>query len=59
MTYISNVEDLLYDIYNDGVYDEVLELTSKLSETEKYRYSEFGTRLKVAYEKVVANNGKQ
>ena len=59
MTYVADVEDLLYEIYNAGVYDEVLELTSKLTETDKYRHTEFSTRLKVAYEKVVANNGKQ
>ena len=58
MSYVSDVEDLLYEIYYSGLYDQVLELTGELTETDKYRHTEFGTRLKIAYEKVLANNGK-
>ena len=31
-----NLEDLLYEIYNDGLYDEVMELASKLRRRERH-----------------------
>tara|TARA_Y100000816_G_scaffold292382_1_gene287353 strand:+ start:580 stop:756 length:177 start_codon:yes stop_codon:yes gene_type:complete len=30
-----NLEDLLYEIYNDGLYDEVMELAGKLRRRER------------------------
>ena len=31
-----NLEDLLYEIYNDGLYDEVMELAGKLRRRERH-----------------------
>lgn len=34
---MSNLEDLLYDIYNEGLYDEVMDLYPKIRQREPYK----------------------
>ena len=46
---MSNVEDILYQAYDEGIYDEVMRVSKSLSTQDKYKYMEVSDRMDAAY----------
>jgi len=53
---MSSLEDLLYEIYNDGLYDEVMDLANKLRSRE--RNLETKDLIDMAYQMIKENKEK-
>ena len=56
---MSNVEDILYQAYDEGIYDEVMRVSKSLSTQDKYKYMEVSDRMDAAYQIVKDNKGKK
>ena len=55
MTYISDLEDLLYDAHHKGIKDECFILTDKIRHRKGCEYLEFNQRFKMAYYEILKN----
>tara|TARA_R110000822_G_scaffold179651_1_gene319458 strand:+ start:20 stop:295 length:276 start_codon:yes stop_codon:yes gene_type:complete len=53
------IEDVLYEAFRDGIKDEVISESTRLSKLKKYKYLEIGDRLEIAYNNIKEKyNGK-
>tara|TARA_R100000908_G_C3673715_1_gene95509 strand:- start:56 stop:223 length:168 start_codon:yes stop_codon:yes gene_type:complete len=50
-------EDILYWAHDKGIKNKVLNKAALLGKDDKFRYSDFGDRLEVAYYLVVKEEG--
>ena len=53
------IEDVLYEAFRDGIKNEVISESTRLSKLKKYKYLEIGDRLEIAYNNIKEKyNGK-
>jgi|TARA_R110001592_G_scaffold20489_1_gene83013 hypothetical protein len=56
MTYISDLEDLMYEAHHKGIKDECLSLVSKIKERKDCYYLEFGQLFRMAMDEIEKRN---
>ena len=52
---MSKIEDVLYEAFRDGIKDEVIDESTRLSKLKRYKYIEIGDRLEIAYNNIKEN----
>ena len=50
---MSKIEDVLYEAHRRGIKSKVLDESTRLSKQAKYKHSEVGDRLEVAFNNIV------
>lgn len=59
MSYISDLEDLLYEAHHLGIKDECFVLTDKIRQREGCEYLDFSQRFVMAFYEIKSRDGRE